>query len=103
MNKIKRNDDVIVISGKDKHKKGKVIKVLPNDRLLVSGVNLVKKHIKPNPNLNKPGGILEKEASIHISNVAIFNLEANKKDDISFIIENGNKVRVFKSNNERIN
>ena len=73
MRKIKRDDEVIVIAGKDKGKRGKVARILENDRLIVSGINMVKKHQKPNPMLQQPGGIIEKEAAIAASNVAIFN------------------------------
>jgi len=73
MLKIKRDDEVIVIAGKDKGKRGKVLKVLDNDRVLVSGIQMIKKHQKPNPQLGVPGGIVEKEAPIQVSNVAIFN------------------------------
>lgn len=102
MFKIKRDDEVIVIAGKDKGKRGKVVKVLEN-RLVISGINMIKRHTKPNPMLGTPGGILEKEAPIHISNVAIFNPATNKADRVGFKkLEDGSKVRVFKSNNEVI-
>jgi len=102
MKKIRLNDEVIVISGRDKGKRGKVIKVLANECLLVGGINLVKRHTKPNPQLGTSGGILEKEASIHISNVAIFNPETGKPDRVGFAIENKTKERIFKSNNQRV-
>ena len=103
MGKIKRNDEVIVIAGRDKGKKGKVAKFLQNDRLVVSGINMVKRHTKPNPQRGVPGGILEKEASIHISNVAIFNNATEKADRVGFkILEDGSKVRIYKSNQETI-
>jgi large subunit ribosomal protein L24 len=99
MNKIKRNDEVVVLSGKDKGKRGKVLKVLDNDRILVSGVQMVKKHQKPNPQLGVQGGIVEKEASIHVSNVALFNPETKRADRVGFKVgDDGKKVRVFKSN-----
>lgn len=97
MQKIRRDDEVIVIAGKDKGKRGKVIKVLADDRLVVGGVNLVKRHTKPNPMLNQQGGIVEKEAPLHVSNVAIFNAETNKADRVGFKVEEGKKIRVFKS------
>lgn len=97
MQKIRRDDEVIVIAGKDKGKRGKVLKVLADDRLVVGGVNLVKRHTKPNPMLNQQGGIVEKEAPLHVSNVAIFNAETNKADRVGFRVEDGKKVRVFKS------
>lgn len=97
MQKIRRDDEVIVIAGKDKGKRGKVLKVLADDRLVVGGVNLVKRHTKPNPMLNQQGGIVEKEAPLHVSNVAIFNPETSKADRVGFKVEDGKKVRVFKS------
>lgn len=97
MKKIRRDDDVIVIAGKDKGKRGKVLKVLDNDRLIVSGINLVKRHTRPNPSLGQQGGIVEKEAALHVSNVAIFNSETNKADRVGFKVEEGKKIRVFKS------
>jgi large subunit ribosomal protein L24 len=103
MRKIKRDDEVIVIAGSDKGKRGKVVRVLANDRLIVSGINMIKKHQKPNPQLNIAGGIIEKEASIHASNVAIYNSATKKADRIGFkVLENGDKVRVFKSNGETL-
>ncbi len=103
MNKIKRDDEVIVIAGRDKGKRGKVSRVLNNDRLIVSGVNMVKRHTKPNPMRGAPGGIVEKEASIHISNVAIFNGATNKADRVGIkVLEDGSKIRIFKSNQEAI-
>lgn len=101
MRKIKRDDEVIVIAGRDKGKRGKVVKVLADDRLIVSGVNMIKKHQKPNPQLGVAGGIVEKEAPIQVSNVAIFNSASGKADRVGFKIqEDGTKVRVFKSNGE---
>lgn len=98
--KIRRDDEVVVLAGKDKGKRGKVLSVLSDkDRVLVEGVNVIKKHQKPNPTLNEPGGIIEKEAPIHVSNVAIFNPETGKADRVGFRFEDGQKVRYFKSNN----
>jgi len=103
MRKIKRDDEVIVIAGSDKGKHGKVVRVLANDRLIVGGINMIKKHQKPNPQLGVAGGIIEKEASIHASNVAIYNSATKKADRIGFkVLENGDKVRVFKSNGETL-
>ena len=103
MRKIKSDDEVIVIAGRDKGKRGKVIKVLENDRLLVAGVQMIKKHQKPNPQLGQPGGIVEKEAPIQVSNVAIFNPSTQKADRVGFKVqEDGKKVRVFKSNGEAV-
>ena len=103
MRKIKRNDEVIVITGKDKGKRGKVNRVLSDDTLIVSGVQMIKKHQKPNPQMGIAGGIIEKEAPIQASNVAIFNPATNKADRVGFKLqEDGNKIRVFKSNGEAI-
>lgn len=100
--KIRRDDEVIVLAGKDKHKRGKVKEVLANDKVVVEGINLVKKHQKPVPAMNQPGGIVEKEAPMHISNVAIYNTATGKADRVGFRIEDGKKNRVFKSTNEII-
>jgi large subunit ribosomal protein L24 len=102
MLKIKRDDEVIVIAGKDKGKRGKVRKVLDNNKLVVSGVNMVKKHTKPNPQMGVAGGIVEQEAPIQASNVAIFNPGSNKADRVGFKVEGDSKVRIFKSNGEAI-
>ncbi|GAA5193523.1 50S ribosomal protein L24 [Ferrimonas gelatinilytica] len=98
--KIRRNDEVIVLAGKDKGKRGKVSQVLSTGKVIVEGVNLVKKHQKPNPQLGVQGGIVEKEAPIHASNVALFNPATGKADRVGFRIEDGKKVRFFKSNDE---
>jgi len=96
--KLKKNDEVIVITGKDKKKTGKITKVLSNGKVIVSGVNKVKKHVKPNPQLGVEGGIVEREAPIEISNVAILNQRTNKPDRIGYAVdESGKKIRVFKS------
>jgi len=101
MNKIRKNDDVIVIAGKDKGKRGSVTRVLPGDRVIVENVNMVKRHTKPNPNSGIAGGIVEKEAPLHISNIALFNPITKKADRVGIkTLEDGRKVRVFKSNNE---
>ncbi|MFC5697652.1 50S ribosomal protein L24 [Pseudomonas sp. GCM10022186] len=97
MQKIRRDDEIIVIAGKDKGKRGKVLKVLADSRVLVSGVNLIKRHTKPNPMAGVQGGIVEREAPLHLSNVAIFNAETNKADRVGFKVEEGKKIRVFKS------
>ncbi len=103
MRKIKRDDEVIVIAGRDKGKRGKVTRVLTDGRVLVSGINMIKKHQKPNPQMGVPGGIVEKEAALQASNVAIFNSATKKADRVGFkILENGDKVRVFKSNGEAV-
>ena len=101
--KIRRDDEVVVLAGKDKGKQGKILKVLVSeDRVIVEGVNLVKKHQKPNPHLNVPGGIIEKEASIHVSNVAIVNPKTGKADRVGFRFEDEKKVRFFKSNGDLV-
>jgi len=102
MRKIKKNDDVIVIAGKDKGNRGNVLRVL-DDRLLVSGVNKVKKHQKPNPVKGDTGGIVEMEMSIHASNVAIYNATLKKADRVGIkTLEDGRKVRIFRSSGEVI-
>ena len=101
MNKIRKGDEVVVIAGKDKGRRGAVIKVLENDRVLVENVNMAKKHQRPNPNANVTGGIVEKEMPIHISNVMLFNPVTKKGDRVGLRkLEDGRKVRFFKSNNE---
>tara|TARA_R110001583_G_scaffold19509_2_gene76306 strand:+ start:5888 stop:6205 length:318 start_codon:yes stop_codon:yes gene_type:complete len=101
MRKIRRDDDVIVIAGRDKGKRGKVMKITGDDRYIVSGINMVKKHTKPNPMAGQSGGIVEKEAPIAASNVAVFNAATGKGDRVGFkILEDGTKVRYFKSNGE---
>lgn len=102
MKKIRREDEVIVITGKDKGKRGKVNAVLPDGRLIVAGVNMIKKHQKPNPYLGQPGGIVEKEAGIQASNVAIFNSKSGKADRVGFSVVGDKKVRIFKSTGEQL-
>ena len=103
MHKIKRDDEVIVIAGKDKGKRGTIKRVLDNDRYVVSGVNMIKRHTKPNPMVGNPGGIVEREAPIHASNVAIFNAETGKADRVGFQVkEDGTKVRIYKSTQTQI-
>lgn len=98
MRKIKRDDEVVVIAGRDKGKRGKVLRVLDESRLLVSGIQMIKKHQKPNPQMGIPGGIVQKEAPIQVSNIALYNPETQKADRVGFKIqEDGKKVRVFKS------
>ena len=102
MSKIKKNDDVIIIAGKDKGNRGSVLRVL-EDKMLISGVNKVKKHQKPNPVKGLSGGIVEMEMPIHVSNIAIYNAATKKADRIGTkLLEDGRKVRVFKSNGEVI-
>lgn len=103
MRKIKTGDKVVVITGKYKGKQGIVQKVIENGkRVLVEGINIVKKHVRPNPQKNQPGGILEKEAPIAISNVMLFNPVTKKRDRVGFKIVDGKKRRFFKSNGELI-
>lgn len=102
MQKIRRDDEIIVIAGKDKGKRGKVLKVLANNRLVIRGLNLVKRHTKPNPMSGVQGGIVEKEAPLDASNVAIFNGETNKADRVGFKVEDGKKIRVFKSTQKAV-
>ena len=99
MRKIKREDEIVVLTGRDKGKRGKVAKVLADGKLIVTGIQIVKKHQKPNPQAGITGGIVEKEAPIQASNVAIYNPSTKKADRVGFkILENGDKIRVFKSN-----
>ncbi|MBS4099248.1 MAG: 50S ribosomal protein L24 [Sulfuricella sp.] len=101
MNKIRKGDDVVVISGKDKGRRGAVLHVVDDGHLLVEGVNKVKKHQKPNPVKGVGGGIVEKEMPIDISNVALFNPATQKADRVGIkVLEDGRKVRFFKSNGE---
>ena len=102
MLKIKREDEVIVLAGKDKGKRGKVRKVLDNNKLIVSGINMIKKHTKPNPQAGVAGGIVEREAAIQVSNVAIFNPATSKADRVGFKVEGDSKQRIFKSSGEAI-
>ncbi|WP_234264445.1 50S ribosomal protein L24 [Hydrogenophaga sp. NFH-34] len=103
MNKIRKGDEVIVIAGRDKGKRGKVLERASDDRVVVEGVNIVKKHAKPNPMKGVTGGIVEKTMSIHQSNVAIFNAASGKADRVGVkVLVDGKKVRVFKSSGEEI-
>ena len=101
MNKLRKGDEIIVIAGKDKGKRGTVLNRIDDQRLLIEGINRVKKHTRPNPMKGEQGGIVEKEMSIHISNVALFNPASQKADRVGFkTLEDSRKVRVFKSNGE---
>jgi large subunit ribosomal protein L24 len=101
MNRIRKGDEVIVIAGKDKGKQGSVLNIMPNGRLIVSDVNMAKRHTKPNPNRGQPGGIIEKEMPIDPSNIMLFNPQTKKGDRIGFkVLEDGRKVRYFKSTDE---
>jgi large subunit ribosomal protein L24 len=100
INKIKKGDDVIVIAGKDKGKRGTVLRVV-EDRVVVENVNLAKKHVKPNPNKGEPGGIVDREMPMDSSNVALYNPMTNKADRVGYkILDDGRKVRFYKSNGE---
>ncbi|MDO6683639.1 MULTISPECIES: 50S ribosomal protein L24 [unclassified Oceanobacter] len=102
MLKIRSKDEVVVIAGKDKGKRGTVQKVQQDGRLIVTGVNMVKKHQKPNPYLQQPGGIIEREAGIQASNVAIWNPKTEKADRVGFKVDGEKKVRIFKSSGDVI-
>ena len=98
MNKIRKGDEVIVTTGKDKGRRGTVLQVFEDERVLVEGVNLAKKHVKPNPNVGEQGGIQDKAMPLDISNVLVFNPKTKKGERVGFRIEkDGSKVRVFKS------
>ena len=101
MKKIRQGDDVVVLTGRDKGKRGTVLRVMSDGRVLVDNVNVVKKHERPNPNKGQTGGIIEKEAPIHLSNIALYNPNRKKADRVgSKILQDGRKVRVFRSDNE---
>ena len=103
MRKIKKGDDVIVIAGKDKGKRGAVLRIVDDDRLLVEGINLVKKHQTPNPMKGVGGGIVDKEMPLNVSNVAIYNPVTQKGDRVGIkVLDDGRRVRVFRSNGEMI-
>ena len=103
MKKLKKNDLVVVLTGKDKGKTGEITRVLDDRKLFVSGVNMIKRHTKGNPQAGQPGGIIEREAPIQISNVAIFNRTTSKADRVGFkTLEDGKQVRIFKSTGEQI-
>jgi len=101
MHKIRKGDEVIVLTGRDRGKVGEVLQVMADGRALVNDVNLVKRHTKPNPMKGIQGGIIEKEAPIHLSNLALYNPTTKKADRVGFkFLEDGRKVRIFKSNQE---
>jgi len=103
MRKIRKGDDVIVIAGKDKGKRGAVLRVVDAEHLLVEGVNVVKKHERPNPMKGATGGIVDKEMPMHLSNVAIYNPGTKRADRVGIrLLDDGRRVRVFKSNGEMI-
>jgi len=98
MNKIRKGDEVIVTTGKDKGRRGTVLQVFEDDRVLIEGVNLAKKHIKPNPNIGEPGGIRDKAMPLDVSNVLVFNPKTKKGERVGFRVEDdGTKVRVFRN------
>ena len=101
MRKIRKGDDVIVLTGKDRGKRGTVVRIVGDDRVVVENINMVKRHTKGNPQRGEPGGILDKEMPIHISNIALYNPASGSGDRVGFkILDDGRKVRVFKSNQE---
>jgi large subunit ribosomal protein L24 len=101
MNKIRKGDEVVVIAGREKGRRGTVIKVLADDRVLVENVNMVKRHTRPNPQRGVQGGIVEKEASLHVSNVMLWNPVTKKGDRVGVrALADGRRVRYFKSNDE---
>jgi large subunit ribosomal protein L24 len=104
MMKIRKGDEVIVTTGKDKGKRGTVLRMLlVEEKLVVEGVNRVKRHTRPNPMKNQQGGIVEKEMPIHLSNVALFNAKTGKGDKVGIkMLDDGRRVRVFKSNGEQV-
>ena len=103
MNKIRKGDQVIVLTGRDKGKRGTVTQRVDEARIMVDGVNLVKKHVKPNPMKGTTGGVVDKTMSIHQSNVAIFNAATGKADRVGIkLLDDGKKVRIFKSSGEQL-
>jgi len=104
MRKIKKCDNVVVIAGRDKGKRGDVARIVDDSHVVVNGINAMKKHAKPNPLKNQPGGIISKEVPIHVSNIAIWNPITQKPDRIGFrTMDDGRKLRFYKSNGELIN
>ncbi|MBE5315924.1 MAG: 50S ribosomal protein L24 [Xanthomonadales bacterium] len=102
MSRIRKGDQILVITGKNKGQKGEVVRVV-GDRVVVSNINLIKRHTKANPQANQPGGIIEREAPIHISNVMLFNPATGKGERVGFkVLEDGRKLRVFRSSGEAI-
>jgi len=102
MNRIRKGDEVVVLTGKDKKRRGVVLERVNADYVLVEGVNVAKKHAKPNPMRNEPGGIVDKTMPIHVSNVAIFNPATGKADRVGIVDQDGKKVRIFRSNGQAI-
>jgi large subunit ribosomal protein L24 len=103
MRKIRKGDDVIILSGKDKGKRGTVVKIINNNYAQVQGINAQKKHQKPNPSTGTAGGIVTVDMPIHLSNVAIYNFSSKKHDRVGFVVDSeNNKARIFKSSAEKI-
>lgn len=103
MERIKKGDQVVVLTGRDRGKRGSVLRRVDKDHVLVEGINRVKKHQRPNPMKNQPGGIIDKEMPIHVSNVSLLNPQTQKADRVGFkLLDDGRKVRVFKSNGEMV-
>ena len=103
MERIRKGDNIVVIAGRDKGKRGTVLRRVDKDHIVVEGVNRVKKHQRPNPMKGQTGGIVDKDMPIHISNVALFNTQTQKADRTAVkVLEDGRKVRVFKSNGEMV-
>ena len=103
MNKIRKGDDVVVIAGRDKGKRGTVLRRVDSDHLVVEGINRVKKHVRPNPAKGVTGGIVDKDMPIHVSNVALYNPQTKKGDRVGIkVLDDGRKVRMFKSNGEMV-
>jgi large subunit ribosomal protein L24 len=101
MNRIKKGDEVVVLTGKDKGRRGNVIRVMEDNRVLVENINMAKRHTKANPQMGIAGGIIEKEMPLHASNVGLYNPATGKADRVGFkVLDDGRKVRYFKSNNE---
>jgi len=104
MEKIRKGDEVVVVTGKDKGRRGTVLRRVGEEHVLVEGVNRAKKHVKPNPIKGQAGGIVDKDMPIHLSNIAMFNPATKKADRVGFrMLDDGRKVRVFKSNGELVN
>jgi len=103
MNKIRKGDEVVVIAGKDKGRRGTVLRVFADERVLVEGINVAKKHEKPNPNMGVPGGIVDKEMPMEISNVLVFNPKSKKGERVGFRVQgDGSKARIFRSSGEAV-
>ena len=103
MERIKKGDEVVVQTGRDRGKRGAVLRRIDKDHVLVEGINRVKKHQRPNPMKNQPGGILDKEMPIHVSNISLLNPQTQKGGRVGFkLLDDGRKVRVFKSNGEMV-